>query len=41
MVPALTAGAYKLEIVTQYTHGAHLLKDPRTIAFEPEFTVHA
>jgi hypothetical protein len=39
MIPALTAGAYQLEIVTQYTHGGNQLKEPRVITFAGELTV--
>jgi hypothetical protein len=38
LVPALSAGKYKVEIVTQYSHGT-ALKAPRTIKAEPELTV--
>jgi hypothetical protein len=37
-IPALTAGAYKLEIVTRFSRGREL-KDPRTIALEAVLTV--
>ncbi|GHU04597.1 hypothetical protein FACS1894147_09920 [Spirochaetia bacterium] len=40
-IPALEAGKYKLEIVTQYSNGAILLKEPRVILAEPELTVLA
>jgi hypothetical protein len=36
---SLTPGAYTLEIVTQYTHGGSLLKEPRIITFAPQLTV--
>jgi hypothetical protein len=39
LVPALTPGKYRLEIVTRYTHGGTPLKEPRTIKAEPELTV--
>jgi hypothetical protein len=39
LVPALSAGKYKLEIVTQHSSGGAVLKAPRTIAAEPELTV--
>jgi hypothetical protein len=39
MIPALVAGDYKLEIVTQYTTGSAFLKEPRTLAFAGELTV--
>jgi hypothetical protein len=38
-IPPLNAGTYKLEIVTRYTHGGNLLKEPRVIKAEPELTV--
>jgi hypothetical protein len=39
MIPTLTAGTWKLELVTQYSSGTVLLKEPRTIQAEPELTV--
>ncbi|MDR2536936.1 MAG: DUF4469 domain-containing protein [Treponema sp.] len=39
VIPALTPGAYTLEVVTQYTHGGSPLKEPRTITFAPQLTV--
>jgi hypothetical protein len=39
IVPALSAGSYTLEIVTQFSSGSSLLKEPRTIAFARELTV--
>jgi hypothetical protein len=39
LIPALPAGKYKLEIVTRYSTGTILLKEPRTIKAEPELTV--
>jgi hypothetical protein len=39
LVPALTAGNYKLEIVTRYTNGKVLLKEPRAIKADPALTV--
>jgi hypothetical protein len=39
LIPPLTAGAYRLEIVTQFAGGAHTLKAPRTITAEPSLTV--
>ena len=39
IVPALPAGTYKLEVVTQFTANSILLKDPRTAAFEKVLTV--
>jgi DNA-binding domain/Domain of unknown function (DUF4469) with IG-like fold len=38
VIPALPAGSYHLEIVTQFT-GSYLLKEPRTAVFERELTV--
>jgi hypothetical protein len=35
-VPALAMDRYRLEIVTQYSSGNTLLKEPRTISFGPE-----
>jgi hypothetical protein len=37
--PELTAGAYRLEVVTQVSGGSKPLKEPRTIAFEGPLTV--
>ncbi len=34
MVPALSAGDYELKVVTQYTNGSVLLKEPRTEQLE-------
>ena len=39
LIPALSVGAYTLEIVTQYTHGTTPLKEPRTIKAEAVLTV--
>ncbi len=39
IIPSLKAGVYTLEIVTQYTSGNNLLKEPRTAAFEKVLTV--
>jgi hypothetical protein len=39
LVPALSAGKYRLEIVTRFTHGSVPLKEPRVIAAAPELTV--
>jgi hypothetical protein len=39
LVPALAPGKYRLEIVTRYTNGTILLKEPRVIRAEPELTV--
>ena len=38
LIPPLAAGAYKLLIVTRFTHGTPL-KEPRTIEAEPELKV--
>ena len=39
MIPALGPGDWKLEIVTRYSSGSFLLKEPRTAAFQGELTV--
>jgi hypothetical protein len=39
IIPALAAGAWKIQVVTQYTSGGTLLKEPRTIESAVEFTV--
>lgn len=39
IIPALAAGQWRVEVVTQWTHGSALLKEPRTIAFTPVLTV--
>jgi len=39
VTPALTAGAYKLEVVTQFTSGRVPLKEPRTAVFDKILTV--
>jgi hypothetical protein len=40
MVPSdLAAGAYKLEIVTQYSSGSNQLKEPRSVEFKTDLTV--
>ena len=39
LIPALAAGTYKLEVVTQFSHSSTVLKAPRTIAAEPVLTV--
>jgi hypothetical protein len=39
-IPALAAGQYKLEIVTRYSNGTVLLKEPRVIRAEPVLTVN-
>jgi hypothetical protein len=38
VIPNLAAGAYRLQIITQYT-GSNLLKDPRTVLFDKILTV--
>ena len=38
LVPALTAGTYKVEVVTQYAVGS-LLKEPRTVVFDKILTL--
>jgi hypothetical protein len=37
--PALPAGAYAVEVVTQYTHGKIPLKEPRSVLFDKILTV--
>ncbi|MDR0643644.1 MAG: DUF4469 domain-containing protein [Treponema sp.] len=39
MIPPLTAGAYKVEIITRYGGGGKLLKEPRTITTAYTLTV--
>jgi hypothetical protein len=39
IIPALAAGAYKLEVVTCFTNGTRPLKEARTITAEPVLTV--
>jgi hypothetical protein len=39
LIPALSAGTYKLEIVTRVSGGAALLKEPRVIKAESVLTV--
>ena len=39
LIPALTPGTYKLEVVTTYTRGGSSLKDARVITAEPVLTV--
>ena len=40
VVPAaIPAGVYRLEIVTQHTHGSALLKEPRTVSYDVDLTV--
>jgi hypothetical protein len=38
IIPALVAGTYRVEVVTQYSVGA-VLKEPRTAVFEKTLTV--
>jgi hypothetical protein len=38
-LPALTAGSYRVRVVTQYTHGSTLLKEPRQIDYSVELAV--
>jgi hypothetical protein len=39
VIPALAPGAYKLEIVTQYSSGTFFLKESRPLALRAELTV--
>jgi hypothetical protein len=39
LIPPLTAGTYKLEIVTRFSNGTTILKEPRIIRAEPALTV--
>jgi hypothetical protein len=39
LVPNLNAGTYHIRVVTQYSHGGTLLKEPRVITFEPDLIV--
>jgi hypothetical protein len=39
LIPPLTAGIYKMEVVTQFSNGTTLLKEPRVIHAEPVLTV--
>ncbi|MDR0644151.1 MAG: hypothetical protein LBG05_04445 [Treponema sp.] len=41
MVSALDIGAWKLEIVTQYSSGSTFLKEPRVLEFAGELTVNS
>ncbi|MDR2808619.1 MAG: DUF4469 domain-containing protein [Spirochaetaceae bacterium] len=41
VIPALAAGAWKVEIKTQYSGGSKLLKEPRTVEFKEVLTVEA
>jgi hypothetical protein len=38
-VPELAAGKYTLRVITRFTAGSALLKEPRTIEYEKELTV--
>jgi hypothetical protein len=39
IIPALAAGQWRVEAVTQYSSGSFTLKEPRVIAFAPLLTV--
>ena len=39
VIPELAAGIYKLEVITQYTGSAKLLKVPRAVVFDKVLTV--
>jgi hypothetical protein len=39
LIPALPAGTYKLEVVTQFSSGSFLLKEPRTVFMPAVLTV--
>lgn len=39
VIPALSAGTYKLEVVSQFSGGNVLLKEPRTAVFDKNLTV--
>jgi hypothetical protein len=39
IVPALAAGQWQAEVVTQFSSGSSILKEPRTIRLAPELTV--
>jgi hypothetical protein len=39
VIPALVAGAWLVEIKTQYSGGSSFLKEPRTITFKSELIV--
>jgi hypothetical protein len=41
VIPALAAGMWKVDVVTQFASGGTLLKEPRTIEFKSELTVPA
>lgn len=38
VIPALAAGTYSIEVVTQYAQGS-LIKEPRTATFDKTLTV--
>ena len=40
LIPPLSAGTYRLEVATQYTHGTTPLKEVRIIKAEPDLTVN-
>jgi len=39
IIPAIPAGTYRLEVVTQFTNNSILLKEPRTAVFDKILTV--
>jgi hypothetical protein len=39
LIPPLASGTYQVEVVTQYSNGTTILKEPRIIKAEPELTV--
>jgi hypothetical protein len=41
VIPALTAGTWKVEIKTQYTVGGTFLKEPRSVEYKGTLTVEA
>jgi hypothetical protein len=41
VIPALDAGTWKMEVVTQYTTGSAFLKEPRALEFAGELTVNS
>jgi hypothetical protein len=38
-LPALTAGTYRVRVITQYASGSFLLKEPRQLDHEAELVV--
>jgi hypothetical protein len=38
-LPVLTAGTYRVRIITQYTGGSALLKEARQLDYNVDFTV--